>query len=242
MKIVLILSQPDERRRLRWQKSAFLMLRKSIHRLHGDRISARVAIKRHHERASALPCGPCKSSGTSPPRARRHAGVSRATRLTSSIGRHHRPRLPGQRQRHHAVAPRGRARRCAAALRPERGAAIGAMDLAPFWALPRDPRHRLRAADRVAAPGPRHGRHLPPRVLVRTYANAGAPLGRPAARLRPRDHRAPGRPGVLLVGIDTASIDPADSKTLDSHQVIRRAACACWKTWCSTTCPRATTN
>jgi arylformamidase len=28
--------------------------------------------------------------------------------------------------------------------------------------------------------------------------------------------------GVLLVGIDTASIDPADSKTLDAHQVIRR--------------------
>ena len=28
--------------------------------------------------------------------------------------------------------------------------------------------------------------------------------------------------GVQLVGIDTASIDPADSKTLDSHQVIRR--------------------
>ena len=27
---------------------------------------------------------------------------------------------------------------------------------------------------------------------------------------------------TLLVGIDTASIDPADSKTLDSHQVIRR--------------------
>ena len=28
--------------------------------------------------------------------------------------------------------------------------------------------------------------------------------------------------GVLLVGIDSASIDPAASKTLDSHQVIRR--------------------
>jgi arylformamidase len=27
---------------------------------------------------------------------------------------------------------------------------------------------------------------------------------------------------VQLVGIDSASIDPADSKTLDSHQVIRR--------------------
>ncbi len=28
--------------------------------------------------------------------------------------------------------------------------------------------------------------------------------------------------GVLLVGIDTASIDPANSKTLPSHQVIRQ--------------------
>ena len=28
--------------------------------------------------------------------------------------------------------------------------------------------------------------------------------------------------GVVLVGIDSASIDPASSKTLDSHQVIRR--------------------
>ena len=28
--------------------------------------------------------------------------------------------------------------------------------------------------------------------------------------------------GVLLIGIDTASIDPADSKTLPSHQVIRQ--------------------
>jgi arylformamidase len=28
--------------------------------------------------------------------------------------------------------------------------------------------------------------------------------------------------GVQLIGIDTASIDPADSQTLDSHQVIRQ--------------------
>ena len=28
--------------------------------------------------------------------------------------------------------------------------------------------------------------------------------------------------GMRLIGIDTASIDPADSKTLPSHQVIRR--------------------
>ena len=28
--------------------------------------------------------------------------------------------------------------------------------------------------------------------------------------------------GAMLVGIDTASVDPTDSKTLDSHQVLRR--------------------
>jgi arylformamidase len=28
--------------------------------------------------------------------------------------------------------------------------------------------------------------------------------------------------GVLLVGIDSASIDPADSKALPSHQTVRR--------------------
>lgn len=64
---------------------------------------------------------------------------------------------------------------------------------------------------------------LPPRVLVRTYTRM------------PQDHwdgalagYAPdvverlATLGVQLIGIDTASIDPADSKTLDSHQVIRR--------------------
>ncbi len=63
----------------------------------------------------------------------------------------------------------------------------------------------------------------PPRVLVRTYARA------------PVAHWDPNLPafaadtierladlGVLLVGIDSASVDPATSKTLDSHQVLRR--------------------
>lgn len=31
-----------------------------------------------------------------------------------------------------------------------------------------------------------------------------------------------GRPRVQLIGIDTPSIDPASSKTLDSHQTILR--------------------
>ncbi len=64
---------------------------------------------------------------------------------------------------------------------------------------------------------------LPQRVLVRTYEHM--PVDRwdgalaayaPATIARLADL------GVLLVGIDTASIDPADSKTLDSHQVIRQ--------------------
>ena len=64
---------------------------------------------------------------------------------------------------------------------------------------------------------------LPQRVLVRTYEHM--PVDRWDAQLAAY---APGTIerladlGVLLVGIDTASIDPADSKTLDSHQVIRR--------------------
>jgi arylformamidase len=63
----------------------------------------------------------------------------------------------------------------------------------------------------------------PPRVLVRTYRRA------------PVDHWDAALPafaastierladlGVQLVGIDSASVDPASSKTLDSHQVLRR--------------------
>ena len=46
-------------------------------------------------------------------------------------------------------------------------------------------------------------------------------MGRPAGGHAPAtiERLADGR---AVVGIDTASIDPADSKTLDSHQVIRR--------------------
>ena len=37
-------------------------------------------------------------------------------------------------------------------------------------------------------------------------------------RVRARDHRVARGSGVRLVGIDAQSVDPADSKTLDSHQ------------------------
>ena len=63
---------------------------------------------------------------------------------------------------------------------------------------------------------------LPQRVLVRTYAQAPAQWdGALAAYARATIERLADL-GVMLVGIDTASIDPADSKSLDSHQVIRR--------------------
>ncbi len=64
---------------------------------------------------------------------------------------------------------------------------------------------------------------LPPRVLVRTYAKA--PLEQfdnDCAAFAPATVEALADLGVLLVGIDTASVDPASSKTLDSHQVLRR--------------------
>ncbi len=64
---------------------------------------------------------------------------------------------------------------------------------------------------------------LPPRVLVRTYERA--PVDRFDDRLAafaPETIERLADAGVMLVGIDTASIDPADSKALASHQVIRR--------------------
>ncbi len=105
----------------------------------------------------------------------------------------------------------------------EAGAAVGALDLAPFLG-------RCRVVHAIGC-GPlvrwAHLAHaldgLPPRVLVRTYAQAPVDRWDPAlAGYHPDTIERLADLGVLLVGIDTASIDPADSKSLDSHQVIRR--------------------
>jgi arylformamidase len=64
---------------------------------------------------------------------------------------------------------------------------------------------------------------LPQRVLVRTYATM--PVGHwdpQLAAYAPSTVERLAAMGVKLIGIDTASIDPADSKTLESHQRIRR--------------------
>jgi arylformamidase len=103
------------------------------------------------------------------------------------------------------------------------GRTIGAVDLAPYLG----PCRVIHAIDAGPLIEWRHLAHaveaLPPRVLVRTYARA--PVDRwddALAAFAPDTIERLAALGVRLVGIDTASIDPASSKTLDSHQVIRR--------------------
>jgi arylformamidase len=70
---------------------------------------------------------------------------------------------------------------------------------------------------------PPRGAALPPRVLVRTYERAPVEaFDADCAAFAPATIEALADLGVQLVGIDTASVDPTPSKTLDSHQVLRR--------------------
>jgi arylformamidase len=103
------------------------------------------------------------------------------------------------------------------------GATIGNVDLTPYLG----PCRVIHAIARGPLIQWEHIAHavdgLPPRVLVRTYERA--PVDRWDGRLAafsPATIERLASLGVKLIGIDTASIDPADSKTLDSHQVIRR--------------------
>jgi arylformamidase len=104
-----------------------------------------------------------------------------------------------------------------------RGAPVGALDLLPYLG-PCRVIHAIGCGPLIEWQHLAHAvQDLPPRLLVRTCERM------------PVDHWDPALVafaagtlerladlGVLLVGIDTASIDPADSKTLPSHQVIRQ--------------------
>ena len=103
------------------------------------------------------------------------------------------------------------------------GAAVGALDLMPYLGPCR--------VIHAIAPGPliewHHLAHalknLPPRLLVRTYQRMPVDQWDPnLSAFAPATLERLADLGVLLVGIDSASIDPADSKTLPSHQVIRQ--------------------
>jgi len=65
--------------------------------------------------------------------------------------------------------------------------------------------------------------NLPERILVRTYdAFPTHHFDSELTAIAPEALAALADLGVKLIGIDSASIDPANSKTLDSHQVIRQ--------------------
>ncbi len=111
------------------------------------------------------------------------------------------------------------------------GAAIGVLALERFIGP-----CRLLHAHRLAHPAPQHvlevsdvaglappGAELPERVLIRTWLRHPQDTWvTPWSALAPSliDHLA--ARGVRLIGIDTPSIDPADSATLPAHQAARR--------------------
>lgn len=103
------------------------------------------------------------------------------------------------------------------------GAAAGLLDLGPYLG-PCRVIHAIGVRPLIEWAHIAHATHaLPPRVLVRTYDRA--PVDRwdaDLAAFHPATVERLSDAGVRLIGIDTASIDPAASKTLDSHQVIRR--------------------
>ncbi len=103
------------------------------------------------------------------------------------------------------------------------GAAIGDVDLHTFIG----PCRVIHAMGCGPLVRPEHLAHamtdLPPRVLVRMYTHMpqdafddALPAFAPETITLLADH------GVRLVGTDSASVDPASSKTLDAHQVLRQ--------------------
>jgi arylformamidase len=103
------------------------------------------------------------------------------------------------------------------------GAPIGAVDLAPYLG-PCRVIHAIECGPLVQRAHVAHALDgLPPRVLVRTYRRAPQEVfdndlpAFDAALIEELADR-----GVRLVGIDSSSVDPASSKELPSHQVLRR--------------------
>src|ERR1700754_3103590 len=64
--------------------------------------------------------------------------------------------------------------------------------------------------------------HVPPRVLLRTYRRAPLDVWDSAfCAVAPQTIDLLAAHGVMLIGIDTPSLDPQDSKTMDAHHRIR---------------------
>ena len=103
------------------------------------------------------------------------------------------------------------------------GAAAGALDLTPYLG----PCRVIHAIGCGPLVRPEHlAGHLyalPARVLIRVYQRMPQSQFDPdLPAFAPETVQQLAHLGVLLIGTDSASIDPANSKSLDSHQVIRR--------------------
>jgi len=102
-------------------------------------------------------------------------------------------------------------------------ATIGQVDLAPYLG----PCRVIHAIGCGPLVRPEHLAHaltqdMPPRVLVRTCVKAPTAWSPEFSAFAPETIATLAALGVLLVGIDSQSVDPADSKTLDSHRNLLR--------------------
>jgi arylformamidase len=100
--------------------------------------------------------------------------------------------------------------------------AIGALDLAPYLGRCRVI-HAIGCGPLVTVQHLAHAAQgLPQRVLVRTCRRATQAWVDDFSAYAPETVEWLAAQGVKLIGIDTASVDPASSKTLGSHQQLRR--------------------
>ncbi|WP_416559077.1 arylformamidase [Limnohabitans sp. yimb22184] len=103
------------------------------------------------------------------------------------------------------------------------GAAVGALDLRPFLGRCRII-HALDAGPLITMDHLQHALNdVPERLLVRTYRQfPHQHFDTQLTAFDPACVQHLADLGVRLIGTDSASIDPADSKQLPSHQVIRQ--------------------
>jgi arylformamidase len=102
------------------------------------------------------------------------------------------------------------------------GAPIGEVALEPYLG-PCRVIHCIGAAPAVQPAQIAHALDgVPPRVLLRTYATAPTGQWDPAFCAVAADTIALlARHGVRLIGIDTPSLDPQESKTMEAHRAVR---------------------
>jgi arylformamidase len=98
--------------------------------------------------------------------------------------------------------------------------AIGAVDLQAYLG-PCRVVHAIDCGPLVRVEHLEHAAHdLPPRLLVRTCTTAPTAWSDVFSAYAPETIAWLAARGIKLVGIDSQSVDPASSKTLDSHQLL----------------------